>query len=46
LVVAVNLAWLLPFACWAALHEEHALLTLLALAPLALACLLIGSGRR
>jgi Fuc2NAc and GlcNAc transferase len=46
LVFGVNVLWLLPLACWAALHEEHALWTLFALAPLALACLLIGSGRR
>lgn len=44
LVLAVNVVWLLPFACWAALHEEHAPWTLLALLPIAIGCLFIGSG--
>lgn len=44
LVLGVNVVWLLPFACWAALHEEHALWTLLALVPIVIGCLFIGSG--
>ncbi len=44
LVLAVNVVWLLPFACWAALRTERALWTLLALLPIAIGCLFVGSG--
>lgn len=46
LVLAVNVVWLLPFAYWAALRPEHALWTLLALLPIVIGCLYIGSGRK
>jgi Fuc2NAc and GlcNAc transferase len=44
LVWSVNLFWLLPFAYWAAARMEHALWALSALVPIAIGCLLIGSG--